>query len=560
MNNVRPLLNRLFPLDHYTDPIQRWRAVGTYIVGALALVSAVLAGITLVGQIAAGQATLNAVALVRGIVLILVSFGMIWFTRRGNSMLGALIIIVLWFAFAFYTQFTSGREALYAFPTILLGLSLSAALAGESVVLPTTALSILALIVGDLVNPNLPSELGPRTLPTFLGIVVVYAALNYIFARSIRVVGRSMQETVERQRIGMAEATSAISRRLLASRLDLEALLREAVSVVKDTFKQVDQAQLFLVDNERQNASLMATTYMPLSGESGLGQQIGVGSLSVIGRVTVGGQPILVGESGNEQPQRRSAFLPGTKSELALPLIAGQQAIGVLDLQSQAGNAFSVEDIELFTTIANQIAAAIDSARLYTEAQTRLTENQRLYDQTRASLREIERLNQQLTGTAWTEYLRSQPVIPAFSIDLASGQVENSAEWTPTLAEASRRKQVLVRQADNAKIVSLPITVRGQVIGAMEFEIAPDQTVGAEQITILQQVVERLGLAAENARLFEQTQRAAQREAIVNEISTRMQATTNIEAVIAAATQSLADVFQSSRVAIRLGTPTNGTQ
>ena len=45
------------------------------------------------------------------------------------------------------------------------------------------------------------------------------------------------------------------------------------------------------------------------------------------------------------------------------------------------------------------------------------------------------------------------------------------------------------------------------------------------------------------------------REALVNEITARMQVTTNVEAVVAAATQSLADAFQAPRVAIRLGAP-----
>jgi GAF domain-containing protein len=54
---------------------------------------------------------------------------------------------------------------------------------------------------------------------------------------------------------------------------------------------------------------------------------------------------------------------------------------------------------------------------------------------------------------------------------------------------------------------------------------------------------------------LEEAQRLAQREALVNEISARLQATTNVDAVIAAATQSLADAFQAPRVAIRLGTP-----
>jgi GAF domain-containing protein len=167
-------------------------------------------------------------------------------------------------------------------------------------------------------------------------------------------------------------------------------------------------------------------------------------------------------------------------------------------------------------------------------------------------LREIERLNQQLIGGAWAEYLRGMPAAPAYTLDLTTGRIEDNADWTATLAEASRRNQVVTRQVAKGRVLALPISVRGQVIGAMEFEIGPDQEIVPEQMSVLQQIVERLGLAVENARLLEEAQRIAQREALVSEISMRLQAATGVEAVVAAATQSLADAFQSPHVAIRL--------
>jgi GAF domain-containing protein len=197
----------------------------------------------------------------------------------------------------------------------------------------------------------------------------------------------------------------------------------------------------------------------------------------------------------------------------------------------------------------------VDNARLYAEAQTRSAENRRLYEQSQASLREIERLNQQLIGGAWAEYLRGMPAAPAYTLDPTTGRIEDNADWTTTLAEASRRNQAVIRQVGEARVLALPISVRGQVIGAMEFEISPDQEIVPEQMSVLQQIVERLGLAVENARLLEEAQRIAQREALVSEISMRLQAATGVESVVAAATQSLADAFQSPHVAIRLSAP-----
>jgi GAF domain-containing protein len=354
----------------------------------------------------------------------------------------------------------------------------------------------------------------------------------------------------------LAGASAALARRLLIARMDLNTLLEETVRLVRDTFDDANDVQLFLVDMDRKSATLVASTNQ--SGDPAIGQQVGVGSLNVIGRVTVSGQQVIVRDTPEEQSFRRSAFLEGTRAELVLPLRVGNETIGALDLQSKNIEAFQPEDIETCETLANQIAVAIDNARLFADAQARLAENQRLYEQASASLREIERLNQQLTGGAWAEYLRGLPQTPAYTVDPSTGRVEDAAERTATMSEAIRRSQVITRTNPTNKVVSFPISVRGQVIGAMEFELSPDQYLGPDHLVILRQVVERLGLAAENIRLLDEAQRIAQREAMVNEITARMQAATNVESVIAAATQSLADAFEAPRVAIRLGVPVTG--
>jgi GAF domain-containing protein len=58
--------------------------------------------------------------------------------------------------------------------------------------------------------------------------------------------------------------------------------------------------------------------------------------------------------------------LPNTRSEMALPLrIAGDEIIGVLDVQSIVSSAFQQEDIEVLSTLADQVAVAIQNARTY---------------------------------------------------------------------------------------------------------------------------------------------------------------------------------------------------
>jgi GAF domain-containing protein len=545
------LLNSLFPLGGYTEAIDRRRAAGTYLISAMIL-GAVLIGLIGTLMVLAGGGTLNLLEWVRGGSLFVVGLAGVWLTRRGQQAYGAGLQLVAWFALIFFLMLADEVTVGAGFAGTLVGISLGTLLIGERTVIYTSFAALLFLIFGSA-NAS-PAEQRSAVL-VLLPLGAIHAGLNFALARNFRLVTREITTDIQDRRMRLARTSADLVQRVLGARLDLPAVLEETVKLVRDNFPNLDEVQLFLIDKERKNAVLAATTNAELRANVGK-VQIGVGSLSAIGRVTISGQTIIVRENGEELQYRRSGFLVGTRAELVIALRVGGEVIGALDAQSRNPSAFTPEDVESLETLANQIAVAIDNARLFTEMQDKLTDNRRLYEQATANLREIERLNQQLTGGAWTEYLGSMGRTPAFTIDLVAGRVENAAEVTPMLAEAIRRGQVVIRGAHNAKMIALPISVRGQVIGAMEFELALEQNIGAEQLAVLQQVVERLGLAAENIRLLDEAQRMAQREAMVNEITARMQAVTSVEAVVAAATQSLADAFQAPRVAIRLGMPT----
>jgi signal transduction protein with GAF and PtsI domain len=62
-------------------------------------------------------------------------------------------------------------------------------------------------------------------------------------------------------------------------------------------------------------------------------------------------------------------LLPDTASELAVPLIVGEQLLGVLDVQSERLNAFTEEDANIQATLASQVAVALQNARTYSQTQ-----------------------------------------------------------------------------------------------------------------------------------------------------------------------------------------------
>jgi hypothetical protein len=144
--------------------------------------------------------------------------------------------------------------------------------------------------------------------------------------------------------------------------------------------------------------------------------------------------------------------------------------MGALDVQSLQRNPFSSDDIGILQALANQIAIAIENASLLTEQQRAVEENQRLAEQSQHQLAQIQELNRQLTREAWTTFVGNQDLSPALTVDFASGTMTPNAEWTPGLAEAIRG-HVTAPEGEAAAGIAVPLIVRGQVIGAMEFEL-----------------------------------------------------------------------------------------
>jgi K+-sensing histidine kinase KdpD len=71
-------------------------------------------------------------------------------------------------------------------------------------------------------------------------------------------------------------------------------------------------------------------------------------------------------------------LLPDTRSEMAVPMIVGDKLLGVFDVQSDKANYFSEVDAHIYTTLASQVAVALQNARLYAEQATTVAQLQEL--------------------------------------------------------------------------------------------------------------------------------------------------------------------------------------
>jgi len=154
--------------------------------------------------------------------------------------------------------------------------------------------------------------------------------------------------------------TSAQVSREVTSILDIDALLTQVVELIRDAFGYY-HVLIFLVDKTGTQLVLRASS----SAVSPQIQQLKIGQKSLNGRAVQTGAAQLVNDVTTDAYYLPDEHLPGTRSELVIPLRLGEQVIGTLDVHSAQVNAFTPEDGLVIQSLGDQIAVAIENARLY---------------------------------------------------------------------------------------------------------------------------------------------------------------------------------------------------
>ena len=225
-------------------------------------------------------------------------------------------------------------------------------------------------------------------LAALMGTAAAYKArISAIRRRSLQLERRIQERTAELQqevseRKQVEEkAKSQVRRatliyetgRYLSSKLKPEELFPAVVTAIRDTYSY-HGIMLFLLDDDTRELILQSysasTKYAFLDG---LRIPLDQG---IIGHAAVTGKSYISGDVGRDPYFRRQAE-EETKSELSVPIKTGDKVIGILDLQSAAPNAFNESDVFAMETLSTQIAAAIENARLYRQAEQEISSRRR---------------------------------------------------------------------------------------------------------------------------------------------------------------------------------------
>ena len=152
-----------------------------------------------------------------------------------------------------------------------------------------------------------------------------------------------------------------------------------------------------LLDDAREYAVLMAANSEGGKRMLARGHKLRVGQTGIVGYATGTGKPRIALNTGTDMVYFNNPDLPETHSEIALPLRVRDQIIGALDVQSTEPNAFANEDIEVLSTLADQVSIAIQNARQF--------------EQTRKALSEAEALAKQFAQTGWQQFSKNKNLV-----------------------------------------------------------------------------------------------------------------------------------------------------
>lgn len=174
----------------------------------------------------------------------------------------------------------------------------------------------------------------------------------------------ALQRTLSRYSLQMEVAASLAG--ATTSILNLDTLVFTAVELIRERF-DFYYVGLFLTDEHNQWAILRAGT-----GEAGMemlrrGHLIEVSMNSTIGRCVESGEPYIILDVTKEENYIRNQLLPETLSEATIPLRSRGKVIGAINVQSRLPSAFSDLDVTALRILADQLANAIENARLFTE-------------------------------------------------------------------------------------------------------------------------------------------------------------------------------------------------
>ncbi|MDX9990994.1 MAG: GAF domain-containing protein [Anaerolineales bacterium] len=347
--------------------------------------------------------------------------------------------------------------------------------------------------------------------------------------------GQLEQQVKTTQRRAQQFQTVADVARVVANIRDLDTLFKTVTELIS---QQLGYYHIGIFLNDEANNYALLAAANSAGGQKMLARshRLKIGETGIVGNVARSGAPRVAINAGEDAVFFNNPDLPETRSEMAVALKLANQIVGVLDIQSTETNAFSQEDVEVFSALADQVAIAIENVRLLENTQKSLAESETIYRQYLRS--EWGRLSSEagLTGFRYkitgASPLEARIVSPEFDQAISSGNMSTHKD-----------------EKDETSLV-VPIKLRGEILGIVNVKQPGGKVWSKDEIELIQSVVDRVAVSAENARLFEETTRRAERERAVSSITTKIRSTNDPNEMLSIAISEIKNALNAKEIRI----------
>ena len=360
---------------------------------------------------------------------------------------------------------------------------------------------------------------------------------------------QGLETRVAERTAELAQASDQMQYR--AGRLQAVAELAHAIAAIQDPAELLSRLTheistrfgyyhtgIFLLNADQTYAVLEAANSAGGARMLARHHRLRVGQVGIVGYVAGTGQPRIALDVGQDAVFFDNPDLPDTRSEISLPLKVGEQIIGVLDVQSVQPAAFSQDDIALLSTLADQVAMAIQNTRLYADSLR--------------TVHELQLAQRQYLQQMWSQIAAERSTV-GYQLDFGRLQALPPAPAPASAAPAPALEPQQPGLETRPGRLVVPLALRNQVIGLIDLQdVDPARAWTPQELAFARSVADQVALALENARLLEETRRRAERERLVSDITTRLRVSNDPQTILDTALSELRQALQVKSVQVRL--------
>ncbi|MDK1027992.1 MAG: GAF domain-containing protein [Anaerolineae bacterium] len=368
------------------------------------------------------------------------------------------------------------------------------------------------------------------TLVVLLGISMMYEGFNKVKMRAESILAtlhksqtelenRVIERTKELTQRTNKLITSAFVARQTAEIKELEELLNSSVDLIAKQFNYY-HVGIYLINERGDYAELQAA-----SSESGKqliekGYRLGVGTQGIVGFVAAERKARISQETDKDPMILENLEFSRTRSEIAVPLIVRNKVIGVLDIHSSELEAFKYEDLDIYQTLADHMAVAIENARVIGE--------------TELVIKQLEKISGENIRKNWKVELETGKLAYQYS---------NSGVRPITKTKSQKGKNS----------VDVPLVLRGQKIGIISLHRKSDfQKWTKEEEIIAKEVADQAALALENIRHIERSRESTNRDKLISNATSKIRETLDLETVLKTTAREIQQAFNLQEAEVRL--------